>query len=301
MTIRLWCFEDSHNWGSMLHAAAEKRGHDVQMFDEPRRPDSGYVFMHMHHHPSVRLIHKRFMAVMAMNPALTLVPEYRSSVLYDDKIEQSRQLSRWMPRTYYFSTPGAARRFLDSDPAFPFMSKSSEGASSHNVRLIRNMDEARLEVRHAFSDLGIKCRYSQVQRGYLLWQEFIAGNRGDIRIIAIGRQRLVLKRGNRDDRPMASGSGKLTPITKKNFDQDCEQALSVANQFFAQEGMNWCGIDMVKDQRGRWYILECTVGWTLNGYYECQFIGDGRMGDQVWDVFLDELEAGIFDQKSVLA
>jgi hypothetical protein len=297
MTFKLWCYNDAHNWGSMLLAEALKRGHDAHLFDDPRQPDQGYVFMHMHHHPQVRLLHKRCMAIMAMNPELVLVPEYRSSVLYDDKVEQARQLARWMPRTNVFYTPNAAKRWLEKNPAMPFMSKSSEGASSHNVRLVRTPDEARLEIKHAFSDLGIKCRYGQTQRGYLLWQDFIPGNAGDIRILAIGKKRLVLRRGNRDDRPMASGSGKLISMTSAMLakDSEAEQALAVANMFFAQENMNWCGIDMVKDAQGKWYILETTVGWTLNGYYDCEFIGTQLKGDKVWSVFLDEIEAGVFN------
>lgn len=296
MTYRLWCYNDSHNWGQMLQAEAAKRGHDVHLFDDAREPDRGYVFMHMHHHPQVRLLHKRAMAIMAMNPELTLIPEYRSSVLYDDKIEQARQLARWMPRTQVFYTPNAAKRFLEKNPQLPFMSKSAEGASSHNVRLVRTADEARLEIKHAFSDLGIKCRYGQTQRGYLLWQDFVPGNDGDIRIIAIGKQRLVLRRGNRDDRPMASGSGKLISMTTESLakDADAQQALAVANLFFAQENMNWCGIDMVKGAQGRWFILETTVGWTMHGYYDCEFIGTKQKGDRVWSVLLDEVDAGVF-------
>jgi glutathione synthase/RimK-type ligase-like ATP-grasp enzyme len=297
MTIRLWCYNDAHNWGSMLHAEATKRGHDAHLFDDARQPDQGYVFMHMHHHPQVRLVHKRIMAIMAMNPALTLVPEYRSSVLYDDKIEQARQLARWMPRTNVFHTPGAARRYLDKAPELPFMSKASEGASSHNVRLVSTYDEARLEIKHAFSDLGIKCRYGQTQRGYLMWQDFIPGNAGDIRVIAIGTKRLLLRRGNRDDRPMASGSGRIEAVTNAMLSKDTEaqQALIFANRFFAQENLNWCGIDLVKDATNRWYVLETTVGWTLNGYYDCEFVGTKLKGDRIWSVFLDEVEAGVFD------
>jgi len=301
MTFKLWAYTDAHNWGSMLAKAAEARGHDVHLFDSPRQPDEGFVFMHMHHHPQVRTLHKRVMALMAMNPNLTLIPEYRSSVLYDDKIEQSKQLAAWMPRTELFFTPGAARRFLDRNP-LPLISKTSEGASSHNVRFIQTMDEAQAEVKQAFSDLGIKCKYGQQQRGYLLWQKFIEGNAGDIRIIAIGTKRLILKRGNRDNRPMASGSGRLTPVTGPLTDNDVLGALVCANKFFDVENFNWCGIDLVKDQKtGRWYVLETTVGWTLHGYYECEFYDlankpTGRMGLDVWNVLIDEIEAGVFSR-----
>lgn len=308
--MKIWCFEDVHNWGSMLAKAASARGHDAHLFDDPRQPDNGFVFTHMHHHPQVRLLHKRCMAIMAMNPELTLIPEYRSSVLYDDKLEQARQLSKWMPRTRVFYTPGAARKWLASaDLKLPFMSKAADGASSHNVRLISTLDEAKNEIRQSFSDLGIKCRYGQVQRGYLLWQDFIPENAGDIRIIAIGSKRLLLRRGNRADRPMASGSGNLKPITGRDFNADAElkSALSVADVFFNEENFKWCGIDMVYDRRiSEWKILETTVGWTLHGYYECEFIDSshgepaptGRMGTAIWDVLLDEMERGGFQNGS---
>jgi glutathione synthase/RimK-type ligase-like ATP-grasp enzyme len=302
-SLKVWCYSDAHNWGTMLSQEAAKRGHDAHLFEDPRQPDAGYVFVHMHHHPQVRMLHKRLMAIMAMNPNLTLIPEYRSSVLYDDKLEQARQLPKWMPRTRVFYTPNAARRHLDAAPALPIMSKSAEGASSHNVRLLTTYEEARQEIKHAFSDIGIKCRYGQTQRGYLLWQDFVPGNEGDIRIIAIGTQRLILRRGNRADRPMASGSGNLTPITSLD-DSDVCAALDKANEFFAFEHFNWCGIDLVKDEQGVWYVLETTVGWTLHGYYDCAFI-DCRdvmaprvreeRGDKVWQVLLEEIERGVFE------
>lgn len=291
--MKIWCYEDAHNWGAMLHKQALERGHDARLFENPRVPDSGYVFMHMHHHPQVRTLHKRCMQMMAMNPHLILIPNYRSSFLYDDKLEQARQFARWMPRTHVFYTPGAARRFLDTLPTIPFMSKSSEGASSHNVRFVTSLEQARLEIKYAFSDIGIKGRYNQTQRGYLLWQEFVEGNDSDIRVLAIGNQRLILKRMNRDDRPMASGSGNIVPVTA--LDEETASALEAANEFFVAESMPWCGIDLVRNQvTKQWRILEATVSWTMHGYYECQFVGTQLMGSDVWHVLLDEIENGAF-------
>ena len=135
------------------------------MFDEPRQPDNGYAFMHMHYHPQVRALHKRIMQVMAMNPKLVLVPDYRMSVLYDDKAEQARQFSKWLPRTHIFWTPNGARNYLEHSAKFPFVSKAQEGSSSANVRFIETIDQAKLEVRQAFSDIGIKLKYGQAQHG----------------------------------------------------------------------------------------------------------------------------------------
>lgn len=301
--MKIWAYEDVHYWGPGLVQAAEKRGYEAQLFDDPRQPDEGVVFWHMHHHPNVRVMHKRAMQLMAMNPRLLLIPDYRSSILFDDKLEQARQLAKYMPRTDVFYTPKAAREWLERESRYPFMSKSAEGASSHNVRLIQAYKEAHEEIKYAFSDRGIRCRYALAQRGYLLWQQFIPDNDHDLRIIAVGSKRLVLRRFNRDNAPMASGSGKLEPI--KVMDAEAASALEYANKFFAHERMPWCGVDLVRDA-SRWYILESTVSWTMTGYNDCSFFQwDAKVGDtgierggsvatglQVWDILLDEIERG---------
>lgn len=302
--MKLWAYEDVHYWGPGLVEAAGKRGYDARLFDEPRAADEGIVFWHMHHHPNVRQVHKRAMALMTMNPRLLLIPDYRSSILFDDKLEQARQLARWTPRTNVFYTPKAAREWLEN-AEYPFMSKSAEGASSHNVRLVENYKAAHEEIKYAFSDRGIRCRYALAQRGYLLWQQFIPDNAYDLRVIAVGNKRLVLRRFNREGVPMASGSGKLEPI--KVLDAEAASALAWSNSFFTHERMPWCGIDLVSSPNRfdetckQWHVLECTVSWTMTGYNDCSFFnhdaregdkGIGRTGAQVWEVLLDELEAG---------
>ena len=301
--LKVWCYDDAHNWGSLLAQAAAARGHDAHMFDDPRQPDQGYAFMHMHYHPQVRSMHKRIMQVMAMNPKLVLVPDYRMSVLYDDKAEQARQLSKWLPRTQLFWTPNGARNFLEKNAKFPFISKTQEGSSSANVRLIETLDAAKLEVRQAFSDIGIKCKYGQVQRGYLLWQDFIPDNTGDIRIVAIGNRRIMLKRDNRGEKAVSNGNGKITPIA--SLTEEYLAALEFAHDFFVQEDIKWGCVDVVYDRaKERHFALETTVGWTMHAYHDCAFMrwdpsagawmNDGRSGADIWNVLLDEMEQGNF-------
>lgn len=293
--MKLWAYNDAHDWGSQLAALAASRGHDAHLFEDPREPDTGHVFFHMHHQPQVRILHKRCMAIMATRPELNLIPSYRLSNLFDDKVEQTRQLAKWMPRTYLFYSPATARKFLERGMQIPFVSKTSEGESAHNVRLITDLAQAKQEIRYAFSDIGIKCRHQQTQRGYLLWQEHMPGD-SDVRVIAVGRQRLILKRGGREDRAMAQGARALVPVLK--LDEEMAAALTTANHFFAGEDFKWCGADLVRDENGRWHITECTVRWTLHHYYECPFFVDGvptaRCGNKIWEVLVDELEAGIF-------
>lgn len=295
--LKIWCYDDAHNWGSQLAQVAAARGHDAHMFDEPRKPDDGIVFMHMHYHPQVRVLHKRVMAILATNPNLILVPDYRSSVIYDDKQEQARQLARYMPSTHIFYTPNSARNFLQT-MKFPFVSKSSEGSSSANVRFVQTLEEAKAEIKMAFSDIGIKCRYGQTQRGYLLWQDFVADNSGDVRVLAIGKLRLMARRKNRGDKPVANGS-EIIPVNDLN-DPHMKAAFDTANAFFSNEGMNWAGVDMVMDHAtGKWFILETTVGWTMHAWHDCVFFHKGGSvlqmhGAQVWEALIGQMETGAF-------
>lgn len=291
--IRLKCFGDTQLWGKGLVAAASKRkGFKASLFDQVHEVQRGdVVFFHMHHHPEVRDRHKRMMEELYAKGA-KLIPDIGQARLYDDKVAQARAYSKWMPETVVLTSPNDAHIVL-RNAVYPFISKASEGASSHNVRLIKSEAEALQEVEQVFAaGPGIKLRYAKRQRGYLLWQRFIPDNPFDVRVIAIGKERLILKRFNRDDRPMASGSGKLEAVTSLT-DGFIRSALHFADSFFEAEGTKWCGIDLVYDHvLSKWRLLESTVGWTLTGYFDCKFFPDGRKGYDVWEVTLDELERG---------
>lgn len=288
--MKLWVYRDFSGWHSQLAPAATRRGHDVTIFSDHREPTAGVVFGRMHHDPSVRLRDKAVWAHLATNPDLLLIPGYRASVLYDDKAEQARQLSRWLPRTVIARCEEEAEEALDL-LGIPLMSKSADGAGSYNVRIIRSRDDAMMEARRCFGS-GLPIHRGQVQRGYVLWQRFMAGNAYDFRVIAVGGERLILRRGNRPDRPMASGSGKERPIGWP--DAEASEVLDFANAFFAAEDQRFSGIDIVRDhEAGRWVILECTVGWPLGKNHMHKTVS-GRPWSEFFDIILDQIEAGAF-------
>lgn len=287
--MKLWLYKDIGGWGELLLPIALGRGHDARLFVEAHEPDDGAVFVHMHHHPDSRGYDKELMAALAEREELQLCPGSRAAILYDDKAEQYRQLARWMPETVIVTrkqdVPAALTRLR-----VPLISKTSQGAGSKNVRLVETVGQAREEADQALGGDGIPCHYGERQTGYLYWQEFLAGNDYDFRVIAIGRERLILRRGNRDDRPMASGSGNEIPVQWP--DDEASEVLAFADRFFAEEGFPWCGVDIVRDhKRDRWVILEMTVGWPLGKMGEHRFVS-GRSCDEFWPVVMDEIEAG---------
>lgn len=290
--MKIWLYDDYSGWGRKLLPVALGRGHDARLFLDPTHPDEGHVFVRLHHHPDVRSRDKRAVAYMAQRPELILIPDYRSSVLYDDKAEQQRQLARWMPKTAIFYSPGAADRAL-ARIGLPLMSKCAEGAGSYNVRLIRTRDEAMREVSVAFSE-GLPAHYRQRQEGYLLWQQFLPGNDYDFRVIAAGRERLILRRGNRSESdPRASGSNKEMPIVWP--DAEASEVLDFANRFFEEERFSWCGIDVVKDREaGEWRVLETTTGWPTGNNAAHKTVS-GRNWGEFWQIIVEEIEAGAFE------
>jgi hypothetical protein len=298
----LWCYDDVHNWGKSLATAAQAGGLDAHLFEEPREPHDGYVFMHMHHHPQTRLAHKRMMSLMSYEPSLTLIPSYRASVLFDDKLEQARQFSNWLPRTRVFYTPGSAYRWLQQPDIYPFLSKSMEGTNSYNVRLIENFDQAKLEVRQSFSDVGVKTKYGQTQRGYLLWQDIVPDSDGmDMRVLAIGSKRLIIKRHARG-KTLLSVSAIAEPIIALN--DEILSCLATANRFFFNENLRWGTADFVYNRTAKqWVFLEYSVNSVIHSFFECSMIDcsretptlDGnKCGKDIWDTLVNEIKTGEF-------
>lgn len=293
MTVRLWCFDDEGRWGRGLHQEARKRGHDSRLFKDPAEVDVGVSFMRMNHRSEVRSRDKRIMKVLAAKPGLVTIPDARSARLYDDKVAQSRELAQWMPETLVLESEDAARAALGS-LGYPFISKALGGASSYNVRLVRDEAQAKTEIHKAFVTGGIGLKYGERQKGYLLWQRFLEGNAYDFRVTAIGRERLVLRRGNRDDVPFASGSGREMPIDHSKADPEAAEVLWAANLFFEQEGFNWCGTDWVRDHEG-FRLLEVTTAWPLGLMGNHRFMS-GKPCDPFWAAVMDEIEAGVFGE-----
>jgi len=267
--MKLWAFDDVHGWGKALCAAATARGIDCRLFEDISEPDEGALFMYMHNHPAVRAHDKRFMMHFATMPGLLTIPDYRASVLYDDRLEQQRQFAKWMPRTTVLRSPRFAREYLDDHPALPIVSKSAEGSGSVNMRVLKTLDEARTEIKRAFSDLGIRLRHNQRQHGYLMWQEYIE-DASDFRVIVIGQERVVLRK--------ATERSAQHEVATKGADAD--EALVFADKFAKEQRIAFGAIDLLRDSTGRWYVTEYTCAWSF---------GDD---DRLWNTLLDQLEAG---------
>lgn len=306
----LWCLDDDNSsmrWGRALHAAARARGLASRLFSRAEQVTApGHVFLRLAQYPPGIGRDKAIAAALHARADLTVIPDARQVGWYENKLAQARDLAAWLPQTRI------ARTMQEADAAIaalglPLVSKSSEGSSCCNVRLLRSRSEALAEARAALEGDGVPMRLGGPradarQRGYVLWQAFLAGNAYMYRVGVCGRLRWMFREGNRPGLPFASGSGLYTPV--EAIAGETADVLAAADAFCAATGTKWAGLDLARDPAsGEWKLLETTTGWGMvhpRGSAGCMLFRpdgtpSGRRGAQLWDALLDEIAAGVFD------
>ena len=172
---------------------------------------------------------------------------------------------------------------------FPIVYKLPQGAGSSNVRLIKNMDEAKKICKSHFSfwrrpDIDMKLYYTQKSkygnilkdiyqndlvrygvnnRGCLLLQKFIPGNEYDIRVTIIGERGIIFRRHVRENDFRASGSGKIDYDVSK---QDI-LAIPIARKISEQIGSQTMTYDFIYD-KSELQIIEMSYGFSAKAVYD---------------------------------
>ena len=233
----------------------------------------------------------------------TVFPDYNTSWHFDDKVGQKyffEAIGAPLPKTWIFYDKKNATRWADCE-TFPKVFKLRGGGGSQNVRLIRSIKEAKRIIRKAFSRgfLGyyalasLKERWRKFrlgktnfrdiiegavrflipppyirmrgrERGYVYFQEYISGNKYDIRIVIIGDKAFAIKRMVRENDFRASGSGMIL-YEKENFnDETVRMAFQLAEKLKSQSS----AFDFVYSE-GRIYVLEVSFGFIKEVYDPC--------------------------------
>lgn len=119
------------------------------------------VMLHWFHYPhEVRLAALPILRVIEEHLRIPVFPDLATCWHYDDKIAQSyllRALGIPAPETWVFWREADAWTWC-GQAKYPVVAKLSVGASSQNVRLIRDVAEARAYVGQCFSGSGIVAR-----------------------------------------------------------------------------------------------------------------------------------------------
>jgi len=253
---------------------------------------------------------------------------------YDDKVAQKYVLEAVgapYAATYVFFDQARAMEWI-AQTSFPKVFKLRCGAGSTNVRLVATRSHAEKLCRTAFgrgfvaspgylTDLRHKIRRTDTagklwqklrrlpttllclsarrhslprERGYVLFQDFLAGNAYDTRVTVIGNRAFAFRRFNRPGDFRASGSG-LIDHSPDEIDLRCvDAAFQAADRMQAQ----CLAFDFLFDGDGNPRINEFSYAFLAQYVHACPGHWDRtltwRQG-HVWpqDAILDDLLAAI--------
>ncbi len=254
-------------------------------------------------------------------------PDYKTFWHFDDKIGQKYLLEAIgapLAPTYIFYDKKEACKWA-AGTTFPKVFKLRNGSGSDNVRLVKSRKEAYRLISRAFGK-GFKqyeawnslkerfrkyrlkkttlwdvvkgiirfvyptdyARVTGREAGYIYFQDFLAGNDSDIRVIVIGDRAFGLKRLVRSNDFRASGSGLLL-YEKENID---DSAVSLAFEVTRRLRAQCMAYDFVFVNDNP-VILEMSFGFSKEGYDICPGYWDnnivwhpGKVEPQKWMVDL---------------
>lgn len=263
--------------------AAGRAGVGCKLFNTADEVPAGErAFVRLDQQAEQRALSKGMVASLAARGVITL-PTAEEAQWYDDKLAQLAVIGHHMPRTLLLKDTNTA---VDSmrRMSLPFVSKAREGAASANVRLIRTAREAEEEIKLAFT-AGISISGNRRQKGYLLWQDFVAGNECDYRVCVVGERYFGLVRQNRADLPFASGSGNFRPLTLSDERERVAFAKAVA--LTKELGTQLMAYDLVFDAH-RPLVLEMSSSWKPYAYALCPAFDEagkptGEYGGEMFD------------------
>lgn len=289
----------SRAWTEALTAA----GHDVRLVDAFGRGffDSlqgcdGFMWWFAHL-PLPRNFAKRLLPAVEHGLGIPVFPSWRTIWHFDDKVAQQYLLEAAgipVPETHIFWRAADAAAFA-SAARYPLVIKLASGITSENVALLRSAADARYWIRRLFRHGAVTLRRgsllvrpqtmgrrilnatrlvltgtppplgerTDLQKGYLLVQEFLDGNAFDTRITVIGDRAFGFRRFNRPDDFRASGSGRIDWDPAAIAEDGVRLAFQVARTLGTQS----VAVDVMR-RDGRPVIGEISY------YYEGWAVGD---------------------------
>jgi glutathione synthase/RimK-type ligase-like ATP-grasp enzyme len=232
---------------------------------------------------------------------------------FDDKVAQKYLLEAVrapLVPSYVFCIRDTALRWVEN-ATFPKVFKLRCGAASYGVQLVKSRRQARAICKKAFgagfasssgylADYRTKLRKTKslqellakikrmpaslrtiaagkkllpVQKGYVLFQEFLEGNEYDTRVTVIGTRAFGFIRHNRPGDFRASGSGSIEYDVRR-IDLRCVQiALETAERIGSQS----LAFDFLFDQDGEPRIAEISYCYLAEAVYQCSGYWDRKL------------------------
>lgn len=290
-----YILDEREVWHAAACEAARRHGYGAQRIfsGDPLSCGPGIGFLRPHADwrqlPKNRIDYTRM-----IEAGLTMIQDSKQVLCYEDKSMQFRRWFDLMPETWLHTDADAAMGFLDFAP-FPLVSKANEGASSTNVRILKDKDEAQKHIAQLFGagiwvHHGANCPQTK-QKGYALLQRFIP-HTITYRVNVVGNVRAVFFRRNYPDRPVAQ-TGNTTAAYEMT--PELESLLEYADRVAGALGTKWCALDILKDGDG-WKFIESSLAWpwAADSYADATMFRStkGRKWKDLFDVMFDEYQAG---------
>lgn len=323
-------------------AKVRELGHEVKIVDvyqnniiEQLRGCDGFMWR-FSLPPFPRLFAKRLLAAIEQGLDIVVFPDRNTAWHHDDKVAQRYLLeAAGIPTamTWVLWKREDAVSFCRR-AKYPLVIKLAGGASSQNVKLLKDSTEAEYWLNKLFysgvfslerptstnlREILKRLRPSarlllkgwhpnpgssfELQKGYLMVQEFLPDNSHDTRVTVIGNRAFGFRRFNRPDDFRASGSG--------NFDTDpgtidlefvrlgFRTAHALVTQSVAIDGLyrrNECVTTEISYTYASWVVHECPGHWELEGDPESGRLiwKNGQMWpeDAIMEDFIARLKSG---------
>ena len=286
----------------------------------------GLLWNFNHRNPT-DLLMARHVLTSAEKMGLMVFPDGATCWHFDDKVAQKYLLEAIgapLVPTYVFYDERRALEWLE-DATYPMVRKLRRGAGSYNVGLVHDYGEAKSFCKQAFgkgfsaipshfvdmrtrmkkihgldgfirklkalpekmSSTRRKRKGMQREKGYVLFQEFIADNKFDTRISVVGNRAWGFIRGVREHDFRASGSGVIDYDVSK-IDMQCVKiAYQVSDRMKTQ---SLC-FDFVRRADDHPLIVEISYGYVPEAIYACK---------GYWDRDLQWHEARIWPEHAMI-
>jgi hypothetical protein len=132
-----------------------------------------------------------------------------------------------------------------------------------------------------------------VQKGYLIWQEFIP-HTVTWRVAIAGSKINIYKRFCYPDRPMAAPSKVVPTEPVTAWTPQMESLADFSQRFFRFAGTKWCAIDVLETPAG-WRLLETSLAWArCKRAAEFKFMDSKHSLATQHALLIEEIEAGVF-------
>ena len=308
----------------------EVNGYDSDIMDQLR--DCTAFLWHLNQDESADLQFARHVLRACEVKGMRVFPTVATCTHCDDTIAQKYLLEAIdapLAQTWAFYSERQAAQFLECAD-YPLVFKLKRGAGSINVQLVRNRGEGMALARRMFGagispfPAGERIRRAMTrarkrkqtsdplltraarvmgrflrqtlraerERGYVLFQRFIAGNDCDTRVTVIGNRAFAFHRGVRPNDFRASGSGLISHLDLASLPR---AAINVAFEISRKLGFQSMAYDFVHDPVTRQpMLLEMSFVFMAQAIHDCSgYLDAGGTwhAESIWpqDVILEDL------------